>query len=179
MRDGFALVRTTIRKLPSCFRVPPVPTHPSYIHQLRAILEEASAPKPIPFFRRRDREALFGLEKRQALHLMHRIGAVRVSRELALDQRDLVRWLDQPLADPSAHAEWQRHEKVIERMVELKAETAARAVRLRCRRERPAPTCRPACPSLPACSPSRLDPNSNCSNGCFCWPACSPVTRND
>jgi hypothetical protein len=107
-----------------------LPEHPSYIHQLAGILEEARSPKPIPFFRRRDIEALFGLQKRQAVNLMHRLGAVRVSRELAVDQRDLVRWLEQRLADPSARAEWQRHAKVIDRIVELKAETAARAIKI-------------------------------------------------
>ena len=52
--------------------------------------------RSIPFFRRRDIEALFGLKKRQAVNLMHRIGAVRVSSELAVAQRDLVRWLEEP-----------------------------------------------------------------------------------
>jgi hypothetical protein len=107
-----------------------MPDNPRYIHQLEGILAEARSPKPIPFFRRRDIEALFGLKKRQAVTLMHRIGAVRVSRELAVDQRDLVRWLEQRLSDPSSLAEWQRHEKVIGRIVELKAETAARAIQI-------------------------------------------------
>jgi hypothetical protein len=107
-----------------------VPDSPSYIHKLEGILEEARAPKPIPFFRRRDIEALFGLKKRQAVNLMHRIGAVRVSRELAVDQRDLIRWLKQMLSDPFVAAEWQRHERVINRIVDLKAETAARAVKI-------------------------------------------------
>jgi hypothetical protein len=104
--------------------------HPSYIHKLAAIREEAHAPKPIPFFRRRDIEALFGLKKRQAVNLMHRIGAIRVSRELAVEQRDLVHWLESMLSDPSALAEWQRHERVVDRIVELKAETAARAIKI-------------------------------------------------
>jgi hypothetical protein len=69
-----------------------MPNHPSWIHQLAEILAEARAPKPIPFFRRRDIEALFGLKKRQAVNLMHRIGAIRVSRELAVEKRDLIRW---------------------------------------------------------------------------------------
>lgn len=107
-----------------------MPEHPSYIHKLADILKEARSPKPIPFFRRRDIEALFGLQKRQATTLMHRLGAVRVSRELAVEQPDLVRWLEQRLSDPSAVAEWQRHERVIGRIVELKAETAARAIKI-------------------------------------------------
>jgi hypothetical protein len=107
-----------------------VPDNPSYIHKLEGILAEARAPKPIPFFRRRDIEALFGLKKRQAVNLMHRIGAVRVSRELALDQRDLIRWLEQMTEDPSVVMEQHRHERVIDRIVELKAETAARAVKI-------------------------------------------------
>jgi hypothetical protein len=107
-----------------------MPDNPTYIHKLEVILAEARSPKPIPFFRRCDIEALFGLKKRQAVNLMHRIGAVRVSRELAVEQRDLVRWLEQRIADPSVALEWQRHGRVIDRVVELKAETAARAVKI-------------------------------------------------
>lgn len=107
-----------------------MPDNPSYIHKLAAILAEARTPKPIPFFRRRDIEALFGLKKRQAVNLMHRIGAVRVSRELAVDKRDLVTWLEQMIEDPSVAAEWHRHDRVVDRIVELKAETAARAIKI-------------------------------------------------
>ena len=107
-----------------------MPDHPTYTHRLTAILAEARSPKPIPFFRRRDIEALFGLEKRQAVNLMHRIGAVRVSRELAVEQRDLVRWLERRIAEPSVAIEQSRHETVIDRIVELKAETAARSVKI-------------------------------------------------
>jgi hypothetical protein len=90
-----------------------MPDNPSYIHKLEGILEEARAPKPIPSSARRDVEALFGLKKRQAVNLMHRIGAVRVSRELAVDQRDLIRWLERMIANPSVAAEWHRHERVV------------------------------------------------------------------
>ena len=107
-----------------------MPDNPSYIHKLEGILAEARSPKPIPFFRRRDIEALFGLKKRQAVNLMHRIGAVRVSRELAVEQRDLVRWLEQMISDPSVAVEQRRHEAVIDRIIELKAETAARAIKI-------------------------------------------------
>ena len=107
-----------------------MPAHPTYIHKLAEILDEARSPKPIPFFRRRDIEALFGLRKRQAVNLMHRLGAIRVSRELAVEQRDLVRWLEGKREDPSVVAEGQRHVRVIDRIVELKAETAARAVKI-------------------------------------------------
>jgi hypothetical protein len=107
-----------------------MPDNPSYIHKLAGILAEARAPKPIPFFRRRDIEALFGLKKRQAVNLMHRIGAIRVSRELAVEKRDLLRWLEQMIEDPSVAIEQHRHERVIDRIVELKAETAARAVKI-------------------------------------------------
>jgi hypothetical protein len=107
-----------------------MPDNPSYIHKLAGILAEARVPKPIPFFRRRDIEALFGLKKRQAVNLMHRIGAIRVSRELAIDKRDLVAWLEQMLEDPSVGIEQRRHERVIDRIVELKAEAAARAIKI-------------------------------------------------
>ena len=102
----------------------------TYIHKLEGILAEACSPKPIPFFRRRDIEALFGLKKRQAVNLMHRIGAVRVSSELAVEQRDLVRWLERMISDPSVAVEQRRQEAVIDRIVELKAETAARAIKI-------------------------------------------------
>jgi hypothetical protein len=107
-----------------------MPDNPTYIHHLAGILAEARSPKPIPFFRRRDIEALFGLKKRQAINLMHRIGAVRVSRELAVEQRELVRWLERMISDPSVAVEQRRHVAVIDRIVELKAETAARAIKI-------------------------------------------------
>jgi hypothetical protein len=129
MRDYCAIVHYN-REVPFLLTKSPMPDHPSYLHKLAGILKEARSPKPIPFFRRRDIEALFGLKKRQAVNLMHEIGALRVSRELAVDQRDLIRWLEQMLQDPSARAEWERHERVIGRIVELKAETAARAIKI-------------------------------------------------
>ncbi len=107
-----------------------MPDNPTYIHKLEGILAEARSPKPISFFRRRDIEALFGLKKRQAVNLMHRIGAVRVSRELAIEQRDLVRWLEEMILDPSVAVEQRRHDAVIGRIIELKAETAARAIKI-------------------------------------------------
>lgn len=107
-----------------------MPDNPTYIYKLEGILAEARSPKPIPFFRRRDIEALFGLKKRQAVNLMHRIGAVRVSRELAVEQRDLVRWLEGMMSNPSAAVEQRRRQAVIERIVEFKAETAARRIRI-------------------------------------------------
>src|SRR6476619_3493968 len=103
---------------------PSMPDKPSYLHRLTAILAEAKRPKPIPFFRRGDVEALFGLKRRQAINLMHAIGAVRVSSEIAVEQRDLVSWLEKRAADPARTRELDRQERVIGRIVELKAESA-------------------------------------------------------
>jgi hypothetical protein len=107
-----------------------MPDKPSYIHRLTSILAEARTPKPIPFFRRCDIEALFGLKRRQAINLMHEIGAVRVSHEIAVPQEDLVVWLEKKALDPARTHEIRRRERVIGRIVELKAETAARAVKI-------------------------------------------------
>jgi hypothetical protein len=104
-----------------------VPDKPSYLERIPAILEEARSPKPIPFFRRRDVEALFGLRRRQAINLMHRIGAIRVSSEIAIDQRDLIAWLEGVAASPELTREVARRSRVVDRIVELKAETAARS----------------------------------------------------
>lgn len=107
-----------------------MPDKLSYLHRLTSILAEARTPKPIPFFRRRDIEALFGLKRRQAINLMHEIGAVRVSNEIAIPQEDLVSWLEERALDPARTREIRRRERVIGRIVELKAETAARAVKI-------------------------------------------------
>lgn len=107
-----------------------MPDKPSYLHRVTEILAEAKAPKPIPFFRRCDIEALFGLRRRQAINLMHAIGAVRVSHEIAVPQQDLVAWLENMALDPARTREIHRRERVIGRIVELKAETAARAVKI-------------------------------------------------
>ena len=107
-----------------------MPDKPKYLHRLTSILAEAKSPKPIPFFRRGDIEALFGLKRRQAINLMHRIGAVRVSSEIAVPQRDLISWLQEVAANPARAREIGRQERLIGRIVELKAETAARAVKI-------------------------------------------------
>jgi hypothetical protein len=75
-------------------------------------------------------EALFGLKRRQAINLMHTIGAVRVSHEIAIPQRDLVSWLEQMISNPARCREIRRQDRVIGRIVDLKAETAARAVKI-------------------------------------------------
>lgn len=107
-----------------------MPDNPSYLHRVTAILAAAKAPRPIPFFRRCDIESLFGLKRRQAINLMHAIGAVRVSQEIAVSQQDLVAWLEKMGSSPARTLEIQRQERVIGRIVELKAEAAARAVKI-------------------------------------------------
>jgi len=107
-----------------------MPDKPTYLHRLTSILAEARKPKPIPFLRRGDIEALFGLKRRQAINLMHRIGAIRVSREIAIPQRDLVAWLERMQADPATAREVRRQERAVGRIVDLKAEAAARAVKI-------------------------------------------------
>lgn len=107
-----------------------MPDKPSYLHRLNSILAEAKLPKPIPFFRRCDIEALFGLRRRQAINLMHRIGAVRVSQEIAVPQKNLVAWLEKMARDPAMERETRRQERVVGRIVDLKAETAARAIKI-------------------------------------------------
>jgi hypothetical protein len=107
-----------------------MPNKPSYIVRLPAILAEARALKPIPFFRRQDIEALFGLGRRQAIKLMHKVGAIRVSHEIAVDQRDLVSWLERLNASPDVAREEARQTRVVGRIIELKAETAARTRRI-------------------------------------------------
>jgi len=107
-----------------------MPDKPTYMHRLSSILAEAKSSKPIPFFRRLDVEALFGLKRRQAINLMHRIGAVRVSHEIAVPQRDLVAWLEKMARDPAGPREIRRQERVIGRIVDLKAEAAARAIKI-------------------------------------------------
>ena len=61
---------------------------------------------------------------------MHAIGAVRVSQEIAVSQQDLVAWLEKMGSSPARTLEIQRQERVIGRIVELKAEAAARAVKI-------------------------------------------------
>ena len=107
-----------------------MPDKPTYLHRLTSIFAEARQPKPIPFFRRCDFEALFGLKRRQAINLMHAVGAVRVSNEIAVPQQDLVSWLEKKALDPARTREIRRRDRVIGRIIELKAETAARTVKI-------------------------------------------------
>jgi hypothetical protein len=63
---------------------------------------------------------LFGLKLRLAINLMHRIGAVRVSYEIAIEQRDMVAWLEKVALDPARTREIRRQERVIGRIVDLR-----------------------------------------------------------
>ena len=107
-----------------------MPDNPSYIHKLEGILEEPRARKPIPFFRRRDIEALFGLKKRQAVNLIHpHRGRPRQPGARRRPARP------HPLAGtddrkPFRHRGVGSDERVIGRIVELKAETTARSVKI-------------------------------------------------
>jgi hypothetical protein len=107
-----------------------LPDQPSYLQRVSGILDEASRPRPIPFFRRRDIEALFGLRKRQAIELMHRIGAVRVSRELAVEQSELVGWLRRLATTPAIAREAARRDRLVGELVSARTTAAARAVRI-------------------------------------------------
>lgn len=61
---------------------------------------------------------------------MHEIGALRVSHEIAVAQKDLVSWLERKAMDPTRTREIRRQERVIGRIIELKSETAAWAVKI-------------------------------------------------
>jgi hypothetical protein len=107
-----------------------MPDQPSYIERLPAILANARTPRPLPFFQREDIETLFGLRRRQAINLMHRVGAVRTGNAITVDQRDVVRWIERVMQSPAVVREPLRRARVIEKIVELKAEAAARAIRI-------------------------------------------------
>jgi hypothetical protein len=116
-----------------------MPDLPSYLQQLPGILTSARRARPLPFFHRHDIEALFGLRRRQAVALMHKIGAIRAGNALAVEQRDLVRWVERVMQDPAVVREPERRARVVETLVELKAETAARAVKISLPDAPPAP----------------------------------------
>src|SRR6202035_2262809 len=61
---------------------------------------------------------------------MHTIGAIRVSHEIAVPQKDLVSWLEEMALNPARTREIRRRERVIGRIVDLKAETAARGIKI-------------------------------------------------
>jgi hypothetical protein len=107
-----------------------VPDNPSYIHKLEGILEEARAPKPISFFRSpRHRGPLWPEEASGGEpHAPHR-GRPRQPGARRRPARPY------PLAGTNDRKPVRRRrvastERVIGRIVELKAETAARAVKI-------------------------------------------------
>jgi hypothetical protein len=149
-----------------------VPDNPSYIHKLGAILEEARSPKPIPFFRRLDMEALWPQEASgRKSHAPDRGGSCQpgarrsATRPGAVARRNdhkppRFAWSGTGTTASSSGSS------------NSKPKLPPALSELRCRTERLRWIFPRACRSSPVCSAFPSIPSSNSWSDSSCWPAC-------
>ena len=75
-----------------------MPDQPTWIPKIPAIVEILEKPGAPPFLDRTAVETLFGLRRRQAIALLHRLQAQRVGTGLVVERAILLRFLQNPLS---------------------------------------------------------------------------------
>jgi hypothetical protein len=89
-----------------------MPDQPSWIEAVPAILEALEQLAAPPFLDRTAVEALFGLRRRQAIHLLGRMGGYQVGKALVAPREAVIRFLRDPRRTAAAAHERGRFERV-------------------------------------------------------------------
>ena len=89
-----------------------MPDRPSWIARVPDILTLLEDPKCAPFLDRAAIEALFRLQRRQAIELMHRVKGYRLAKAFVVDRGALVRYLQKRVG--RSRQERERKQSVLE-----------------------------------------------------------------
>jgi hypothetical protein len=89
-----------------------MPDQPSWIQAVPAILDALGQPAAPPFLDRAAVETLFGLRRRQAIHLLGRMGGYQVGKALVVPREAVIRFLQAPQRMAAAAHERGRFERV-------------------------------------------------------------------
>lgn len=106
--------------------MPPKPTWLRRIPQIRAAL----AASAVPFLDRAAIERLFGLGRRQAGSLAHKLGGYRVGNALAVDREKILAFLEAAPISAAARQEEDRRYRLSVAIDAAQREVAARRVRI-------------------------------------------------
>jgi len=105
-----------------------MPAQPSWIQRLpdiRAAVEQPHAP---PWWDRSAVEILFGLRRRQAIALLHQLGAQRIGTGLAVERAALLRFLENPRRRTASRDEQARSTHVATALGQARGDLAGRRI---------------------------------------------------
>jgi hypothetical protein len=92
--------------------IPAMPDQPSWIEHVPKILETLESIGAPPFLDRSTVEMLFGVRRRQAIHLLRRFGGYQVGKTFLVPRETVIRFLRDPQRRTAAEIEKGRFERV-------------------------------------------------------------------
>lgn len=123
------MFRTTVREHHKSWEVIPMPAKPLWllhIREIRSMLEEVS----LPVIDRAVIQKVFGLGRRQAIELMHKLGAYQAGRTFLIERSRLVAELDKIIATGEYQQEEARREKLTVALARFQRTRRAEEVRI-------------------------------------------------
>jgi hypothetical protein len=103
-----------------------MPAHPLWLARLPAISTQVAAADAPLWWDRAALEKLFGLQRRQAIALLHQMGAARIGKNLAVERSALQRFLADPRRKNAYQEEQTRSTRVTTALGQSRREQHAR-----------------------------------------------------
>lgn len=105
-----------------------MPAQPSWIHRLPDIRAQVEQPHAPLWWDRSAVETLFGLRRRQAIALLHQLGAQRIGTGLAVERAALLRFLEDPRRRAASGDEHDRSARVAIALGKARGDLAGRRI---------------------------------------------------
>ena len=132
-----------------------MPRKSEWVHRIPAALQ-ALEQSPAPLLDRGDLEQLLNVSPRQALRLLHRLGAAAIGKNLVIDRQELCERLGAVAAGEDLQYERRRLQRLDRTLARLARDSRARSIPVRADPE----ACRADFPALPTSvrlRPGRLE----------------------
>ncbi len=107
-----------------------MPERPTWLERVPEMLEELNAPGCPPFLDRPAVERLFGLRRRQAIALMHRMAGYQVGKAFLVDRGSMIAFLTRPATLQFVDHAIERKRRVLERLAAARRDWCARRIRI-------------------------------------------------
>ena len=105
-----------------------MPAHPLWLDRLPTLQAQVADDSGPLWWDRADIERLFGLHRRQAISLLHQMGAEWIGTNLAIERSALRRFLEDPRRRMAHQEEQTRSARVAATLAELRREQNARQI---------------------------------------------------
>lgn len=91
-----------------------MPNHPTWLEHVPELLERLQAKEAPPILDRQAIEYLFGVRRRQAIHLLHRFAGYQVGRTFVVSRDTVITFLEGILASGARETVQARKNRVLE-----------------------------------------------------------------